>query len=459
MNLYRLPEAIFLSSALLSLGGLGCGPSPDAPLPPEKDLYAYSLAVVEKAALKAPGQKAKALFFTGRVHQRFGLEDKALELFRQALKVNPHLGNAYRQMGYIFSQRKDQMEEAVKAYNQVLRCEPELPGIYTRLGLIFTHQNQLEKAMQALNEEIRLGTASEETYYNLGYAFSLGGKHVEAIENYREAIRRLPSLRTAHYGLVQSLRALGKGQEAEEAQKRFLELKKKEEEEEASSNSKDNRKEQLHFAAEAWTDAGEIFLGEASSSDEKEPRSLYMKELVHALEEAIRLDPAFTQPRKSLVDYYRSLEDLDSAAKVCEGALKAVPPHPALAPEAYQLAMRFLEQVQKNEAPREKNLVALELLKSAAHVLPSFPDAHRDIAKLILFRLKDRMDLRPQALEHALKAVEQKDEAFNYNLLAFAYHQNGRIDLAKEAFEEGLRHHPDDPGLTENYRKLLEREQ
>ena len=355
MNPSPLLGARILSLTLLLGVGLSCGRSPDAPLPPEKDLYAYSLAVVEKAGLKVPGERAKALYFTGRVHQRFGMDDKALELYHQALEVSPHLGDAYRQMGFIFSQRKDQMDEAVKAYNQVLRCEPESPGVYTRLGLIFTHQNQLEKAIQALKEEIRLGTANQETYYNLGYALSLEGKHPEAIDNYREALRRLPSLRTAHYGLAQSLRAMGNTKEADEARKKFLALKTKEEEEEAASSSKDNRKAQLHFAAEAWSDAAEIYLDEANSAEKKDRRSEFLKEFVHSLDEAIRLDPDFIQPRKSLVDFYKSLDDFDAAAKVCKSALKALPGSSFLASEAYQLAMKYLELAQGNEALKEKN--------------------------------------------------------------------------------------------------------
>ncbi|HVR75373.1 MAG TPA: hypothetical protein VMT52_13640, partial [Planctomycetota bacterium] len=75
-------RAFSLLAALLLGACAGCGPSLEDPLPPESDLHAYSVAVVERARRLAVIPGAKPAFYLGRVHERFGSEDRALALYR-----------------------------------------------------------------------------------------------------------------------------------------------------------------------------------------------------------------------------------------------------------------------------------------------------------------------------------------------------------------------------------------
>ena len=196
-----------LSSSLLALLFLGCGPSTDDPLPSRDDLYVYSLAVAEKARLKVPDREARALLNLGLVHERFGFEDRALAEYGKATERDADLGEAYQHIGFIVSQRSNRMTEAIDAYQQTLRCDSEAAGIYTRLGLIFLHQGRLAKALDALGQELRQHTASPDTHYHMGQAYSKQGKTTESIKALREALRLDPDMRSAHYALALELKA------------------------------------------------------------------------------------------------------------------------------------------------------------------------------------------------------------------------------------------------------------
>ncbi|MBN1444203.1 MAG: tetratricopeptide repeat protein, partial [Planctomycetes bacterium] len=95
--------------------------------------------------------------------------------------------DAYRDIGFILSQRSDRMDEAVEAYRQAIRCDPAQSGIWTRIGLIFIHQSRLEEAVEALRNEIAGGGASENTYCSLGMAYQLQERHEEAVESFSRA--------------------------------------------------------------------------------------------------------------------------------------------------------------------------------------------------------------------------------------------------------------------------------
>jgi tetratricopeptide (TPR) repeat protein len=432
---------------------LGCGPSADAPLPPETDLHAYCLAVARKAMLGVPGKQALGLFQVGRVEERFGLEDKALGIYAEALGMDPDLGEAYRRTGFILSQRNDRMAEAVAAFQQSLRCDPAYPGVHTRLGLIFLHQNKLDEAVRAFQEEIRSGTASEDTHHDLGEALAQQGKHAEAVEHFKKAIEMAPDVRGGYYGLAQSLMALGKSKESQDALRKYQEIKKKEDEAAKDPTlGSGNIADQKRWTAETWVDAGTLYMHGASAPENVAKSSHFQQEFVTACREAIRFCPDWSEPREILVEYYNARQDFVSAGVACEEALNACPTKRLIA-RAYELAGRNIEGP---GAGKQSHGLALRLLQKFVEFAPQMVDGHRELSKLILHWMSDRKDLLPQALTHAEKAVEIDPSAPNYDILAFAYLMSGKPRQARQALEEGLSRHPGDDRLRDRLKKFLE---
>jgi tetratricopeptide (TPR) repeat protein len=444
-----------LLAALVS-GALGCGPRPEAPLPPETDLHAYSLAVAERTFRKCPTEKGKALFHVGRVEERFGLEDKALELYRQALDLAPDLADAHVRTGFILSLRKDRMQEAIQAYQQALRLNPGMEGVHTRLGLVYMHLNRLDDALRALEEEVRAATSDDETFYNLGQVLALQGKHAEAAEKYRQAIEKNPRHRSAHYSLAQSLRVLGKKDEEQAAMEKFQELKKKEDAYDAARPKiKDDLPKNRQFTSQTWMDTAEILIAEGNKATDPEVRSSFHKESIVAIEEAVRFDPESVEPRTVIIQYYKGLRDFDRAVRTTEESLRAIPGQPELARVALQLASECATEAADGGPGRFD--YAYRLLRTVAETVPGSADAHRELAWLILKRLRrEQPELLVQAIEHAEQAVARNPHPRNYDVLAYAYFESGKPGKARKALEEGLARNPGDEDLRKRLEKMTE---
>ena len=80
---------VLLAAALATLPGCGDPPPADLSLPSKENLYEYSIAVARRARSLVPSDRAQALFNTGFVHKRFGMEEKAEKLFRPVCPILP----------------------------------------------------------------------------------------------------------------------------------------------------------------------------------------------------------------------------------------------------------------------------------------------------------------------------------------------------------------------------------
>lgn len=447
-----------LSLVLPLLLAVACDHHRNAPLPPATNLKVYSIAVAERALALAPRSRALGLFHLGKAHERFGEEDRALELYGQAIELNGHMFEPYQALGFILAQRKDRMPEAIEAYQQALRCAPTMPGTLSRLGLVFQHMNRLDDALLSLTEEIRGGTANEDTYFYKGQTLALQGLHAEAVKSFEEAVKLAPDRREAHYALSQSLRALGQDAPAAEAEKKFKELKAREDAATASRPAvSSNQEEQAAHAAKTWLDAAALLAAESALI--RDQRTLLRElqgEYFAAVREAKRIAPTDPEPRRVLIEGLEGFGDLNAAAQECSEALTVLPGEVGFAPRALELAMKLVEALGK-DAPGSKQepvLFALKLVEQAIAASPDYADAHREAARIIFFRLSDRQDMMAKAVQYALTAVKLAPTAMNYDVLALAYFRVQRQDLALKALEEGVQRNPGDASLKERLEKF-----
>lgn len=456
------------AAGLVTLVVFGCGPSPDDPLPPTDDLYAYSLAVAEKARLKAPGLETRALYNLGQVHERFGFEDRAIEEYEKAIETDRNFGAAYRRIGFILSQRGNRMNEAIESYQQALRCDPGATGINTRLGLIFLHQDRPEEAVQAFAQEVSQKTATAETYYHLGQAYGKQGRTAESVQAFRDALERDPDMRSACYSLAGALRSAGDTAGADAALARFRELKSLEDAAAARPKRAGvDREAGQRFAAETWLDAGDLFHRAAYSAagsdtpEEKEAarkRALaFDEDSVNALEKALRLDATYEEAWDTYLKLRETRGRLDAALRFAEENRRAAPSS-GLWPLRCALVRKRLAR--GGDSTERHHREVLDLLNAAIANAPDLAAAHYEMAQTILMEMNPPdADLVPRALEHAKTAVDLEPSPLHYDILALAYHRSGLVDLARRSLEEGIRRNPGAPNLVrrlEMLRKTLE---
>ncbi len=417
---------------------LGCGPSVDDPLPPKDDLYVYSLAVATKAALRV-GETPRSRYHFGLVHERFGIEEEALLAFREAVERDPGLAIAYRKIGFLLSQRKNQMNEAVAAYEQALRVAPRMGGIRTRIGLILLHQDRALDAVRIFEEEERNESANPETFYSLGQAYGSLGDHEKAVSAYRKAIAEDSAMRSAHYGLARSLRVLGRTEEAEKAMTEFRSIK--DEDYRAVSEApavKDDRPTRLRAAAATWRDAADLFLGEAGATRDAALAGEFTRHAHAALREALALDESDPEVWEMLSAMLHRDRRLTDALAVTTRAAEKLPDDGTW---PYRSALLELELARAGDDAPRRVQSALDLLLEAVRRSPNFHEAHFQIARVLFFDLPNdgRVNL---ALEHAERAVKISPEEKYFDVLALAYVRTRRPDLAEKTLADGVARHP-----------------
>jgi tetratricopeptide (TPR) repeat protein len=445
-----------LASACDGSSSPAASSSMDAPLPTEDDLYAYSVAVAERAHAAVTRSRAVGLYHIGKVHERFGLEDRALEYYARAVEADANFALPHRDSGFILSQRKDRIAEAIEHYQLAIIADDRLSSIYTRIGMLLVHLDRVDEAVTALRHEIERKTDDEVTWLALGQAQALKGDHVAAVTSFRGALERRHEMREALYGLGRSLRALDRGDEAKSVEEKFREIKAKEDALELETRAKkDNRDDQRRFAARTWQDAANLFLHEGRGSD-ADTTAAFEARAVDAHRQAIRFDPALAASYEFLIEHHRRHAELPSAVEVARRSVEAIPGSPML---RFELAL-LLDQVAPRTpagTPAPEISEALAHLDAAIAISPEFAPALGESARIILFRSR-LPQLVPVALERAERAlsITAAPQALNYDLIAWANVLLNRRDRALEVLRAGVERFPDDTGLRTRLSKLEE---
>jgi tetratricopeptide (TPR) repeat protein len=395
-------------------------------------------------------------YFVGRVHERFGIEREALAAYDRAVELDSSLVLPHVRKGYILSQRDD-LAAAKKAYEEALAIDPRFPGVHTRIGLILTHMNRMEAAIESFQTEIRAGSPDADTYYNLGTSYSSLERDAEAVKAYREALRVNPGMREALYSLARALRKTGDAQGADEADAAF---RRRKEEDAAATAAREagerdavsnERLKGRRLAAETWVDVQQLYLAEAAAAEGAEEKLRWNREAIDALRAAVDRDPEHVEAHVTLIETYRELERPDLEKGALDAALRALPEEPVLLLRQAR-KLNELSRSGGDPALKEEELKVLQRLVTRA---PDSADGHRALATLILSHFRaERPDLVPAALEHARKAVDLKPGPRDYDVLAWAYHVNGRAREAEEALRAGAALFPGDPELKKRLAQL-----
>jgi tetratricopeptide (TPR) repeat protein len=184
--------------------------------------------------------------------------DKAVEAFKQALRINPEmtaahlgLGSTYHNMGRL-ADALDPLtaavglepqnavahlnlgitlaalrrpEDAMIELNEAKRLNPQSARIHNEVGNVLHNSfAQMDGALAAYQEAARLDSSVPAVHHNIGLMLMRLGRFGEAIEPFIEALRLDPHYRNARYHLSHAYTQLGRYDEAIDSWTKFLEL-------------------------------------------------------------------------------------------------------------------------------------------------------------------------------------------------------------------------------------------
>jgi protein O-mannosyl-transferase len=145
----------------------------------------------------------------------------AMELFRQALRINPAV--AYYSLGNALT-RTGRASEAIDEYEAALRINPDYVEAHTNLGSAFFLTGRTPEAIEHYEQALRIDPDYAQAHSNLGSALVQTDRASEAIAHYKQALRINPGSADTHNNLGAALGQMGQISEAIEQLKVALRI-------------------------------------------------------------------------------------------------------------------------------------------------------------------------------------------------------------------------------------------
>ena len=153
-----------------------------------------------REAIEQDPKSVKAWSGLGACQIGLNRPDAAIEAYKQAIKINPNdesphfiLGNFYAKLG--------RHQEAIESYKQVIRINPDFESAHFKLGLIYSKLGRIDDGKNAFETVIQLNPDAAPAHFNIGIVYTKLGRYEEAIKAHREVLRIDPEFAPAHNNL------------------------------------------------------------------------------------------------------------------------------------------------------------------------------------------------------------------------------------------------------------------
>jgi tetratricopeptide (TPR) repeat protein len=161
--------------------------------------HAGIMQVVEnqKRSIEEEGRKRRTA--EARRHNNAGVMayhngqyEKALEMFRKAVEIEPAMTEAYNNLGLAYTEMND-VKRATEAFRKAIEIEPELAAAYNNLGYVFYRLGSYDEAIEMYNEAIGRSANNASAYTNLGNAYYKMKRIEDAIGAWKRALEIDPA--------------------------------------------------------------------------------------------------------------------------------------------------------------------------------------------------------------------------------------------------------------------------
>ncbi len=156
----------------------------------------------EVAGPPEPIPEADVLFEQGSKLFDAGKLEKAIEAYKQAIRLNPDFAEVHLKLGNAYRKLK-RYKKAVESYKNAIRLNPDDANAHHGLGLSFSDQGRFREAEAAFKQTIRLNPDHVNAHLLLGVVYGEQGRIRESIMELQMAIKLKPDYILPHYTLGQ----------------------------------------------------------------------------------------------------------------------------------------------------------------------------------------------------------------------------------------------------------------
>lgn len=122
------------------------------------------------------------------------MEKQAVQHYREALRLNPKLTEAYLNLGYMFLFHYQDTGQAATMYQQAIKLDPRNKVAHNNLGVIYLEQNKLPLAETQFGAAIELDKDYVDALYNMACLTARQGRASLAISYLIKASRKEPQV-------------------------------------------------------------------------------------------------------------------------------------------------------------------------------------------------------------------------------------------------------------------------
>ena len=136
---------------------------------------------LEEFAKQNNSASSNDLLEEGKTYYNNGEYDKAIEIFKKAVELNPNDDDSWRWLGNSYN-RNGQIEEAIKYYLKAAELNPDDSRNWYNLGYSYINNEQYQEAIEPLLKAIELNPDDSDSWYLLGVSYYKNGEYQKAIE-------------------------------------------------------------------------------------------------------------------------------------------------------------------------------------------------------------------------------------------------------------------------------------
>ena len=126
---------------------------------------------------------------------------KALELYNEALQLNPAHARTYNNRSLIY-QELGNKDKAIEGFLKSIRLDPGYGKPYNNMGLVYYQEGNYSSAVANFEKAISLSENNLESYNNLAIVYKKTNRLQDAKALYQKILTRAPSHAEASYNLA-----------------------------------------------------------------------------------------------------------------------------------------------------------------------------------------------------------------------------------------------------------------
>lgn len=155
-----------------------------------------TIRILERAALSIP-KNEKIIFALGTYLHKTGQFEAGIKRMRELLEVNPQHAHAMNHIGYVFADRKINLEEAEQLLVKAVQIEPQNAYIVDSLGWLYHQKGDFKKAREILERAHQLDSDEPVIIEHLADVYTKLGLHDLALGMYQRIINESPATGSA----------------------------------------------------------------------------------------------------------------------------------------------------------------------------------------------------------------------------------------------------------------------